>query len=163
LTEKLYGHPSGWVKRVVGMPGDTIELRNGIVYLNDQPQKEPYTAQAHSTFGQSYLKECQKVTIPENSVFVMGDNRKGSGDSREIGFININDISHVLPLEKQKGGLDKNWRDTTLDLEESSKIKIDKQKYLDLLNEKRAEAKVKALKYQPKLEDSATRRGKAML
>lgn len=163
LTEKLYGRPSGWVKRVVGMPGDTIELKNGIVYLNDQPQKEPYTAQAHSTFGQSYLKECQKVTIPENSVFVMGDNRKGSGDSREIGFININDINHVLPLEKQKGVLDKNWRDTSLDLEESSKIKIDKQKYLDLLNEKRAEAKVKALKYQPKLEDSASRRGEVML
>ena len=145
------------------MPGDTIELKNGIVYLNDQPQKEPYTAQAHSTFGESYLKECQKVTVPENSVFVMGDNRKGSGDSREIGFININDINHVLPFEKQKGTFDKNWRDTTLDLEESSKIKIDRQKYLDLLNEKRAEAKVKALKYQPKLEDSAARRGEVML
>ena len=163
LTEKLYGRPSGWVKRIIGMPGDTIELKNGIVYLNDQPQKEPYTAQAHSTFGESYLKECQKVTVPENSVFVMGDNRKGSGDSREIGFININDINHVLPFEKQKGTFDKNWRDTTLDLEESSKIKIDRQKYLDLLNEKRAEAKVKALKYQPKLEDSAARRGEVML
>lgn len=163
LTEKLYGRPSGWVKRVIGLSGDTIELKNGIVYLNDQPQKEPYTAQAHSTFGESYLKECQKVTIPENSVFVMGDNRKGSGDSREIGFISLNDINHVLPIEKQKGTLDKNWRDTTSDLEESSKIKIDKQKYLDLLNEKRTEAKVKVLKYQPKLEDSATRRGEVML
>ena len=163
LSQKLYGSPSGWVKRIIGLPGDSIEIKNGVVYLNDQPLKEPYTAKARSTFGEAYLSECKKVIIPENSVFVMGDNRKGSGDSREIGFIDIKDIDHVLPFKSQKGGLDKFWRDTSKDFEESSKIKLDKQKYVDLLNEKRKEAKVKLLKYQPKLENSAFKRGEVIL
>lgn len=163
LSQKLYGNPSGWVKRVIGLPGDTIELKSGIVYLNDQPLKEPYTAKARSTFGETFLSECKKVTVPEDSVFVMGDNRKGSGDSREIGFIKINDINHVLPLKNQIGALDRGWRDTSKDFEESSKIKIDKQKYIELLNEKRKEAKVRPLKYQPKLDNSALKRGEAIL
>lgn len=163
LSQKLYGNPSGWVKRIIGLPGDNIELRSGIVYLNSEPLKEPYTAKAQSTFGETYLSECKKVTVPSDAVFVMGDNRKGSGDSREIGFINIKDINHVLPIKSQKGTLDKNWRDTSKDLDESSKITLDKQKYVDLLNEKRKEAKVKPLKYQPKLETSALKRGEAIL
>ena len=163
LTQKLYGSPSGWVKRVIGLPGDTIELKGGIVYLNDQPLKEPYIAKPRSTFGESYLSECKKVTVPGNSIFVMGDNRKGSGDSREIGFINIKDVDHILPLKKQKGNFDKYWRDTSKDFEESSKIKIDKQKYVEMLNEKRKEANVQPLKYQPKLENSAFKRGEVIL
>lgn len=163
LSQKLYGNPSGWVKRVIGLPRDTIELKDGIVYLNDQPLKEPYTAKARSTFGETFLSECKKVTVPNDSVFVMGDNRKGSGDSREIGFIKINDINHVLPLKNQIGTLDKGWRDTSKDLEESSKIKIDKQKYIKLLNEKRKEEKVGPLKYQPKLDNSALKRGEIIL
>lgn len=163
LSQKLYGKPSGLVKRIIGLPGDSIELKGGIVYLSDQPLKEPYTAKARSTFGETFLSECKKVTIPADSVFVMGDNRKGSGDSREIGFINIKDVNHVLPLKNQKGVLDKNWRDTSKDFDESSKIKLNKPKYLDLINEKRKEANVQLLKYQPKLENSATKRGDVIL
>lgn len=163
LSQKLYGNPSGWVKRIIGLPGDSIELKNGIVYLNDQPLKESYTAKARSTFAEAFLSECKKVTIPTDSVFVMGDNRKGSGDSREIGFINIKDINHVLPIKSQKNVLDKYWRDTSKDFDDSSKIKMDKQQYLDLLNEKRKEANVQLLKYQPKLEKSATKRGEVIL
>lgn len=163
MTKNMYGDPSGWVKRVVGMPGDTIELREGIVYLNGEPFKEPYTAQPRSTFGETFLSECTKVTVPENSIFVMGDNRKGSGDSREIGFIEISAINHVLPLKNQTGTLDKAWRDTANDFDEKSKIKLDKDKYLQLLNEKRKEAGAKELKYQPKLETSANKRGEVIL
>ena len=46
LTQELYGEPSGWLKRVVAVSGDTLEIRDGIVYLNDQPLKEPYIAKA---------------------------------------------------------------------------------------------------------------------
>ena len=163
MTKQMLGESSGWVKRVVGLPGESIELKNGIVYINDKPLTEPYTAKSHSTFGEGFLSECKKITVPNDSIFVMGDNRKGSGDSREVGFMNFNDIHFVLPLNKQKGKLEENWRDTTKDFDESSKIKIDKQQYLDLLNEKRKEAGAKPLKYQAKLEDSASRRGEVIL
>lgn len=163
ITRQIYGKPSGWVKRVIALEGDTIELRDGIVYLNGQPQKEPYTARARSTFGQSFLKECHPATVPKNHIFVMGDNRKGSGDSREIGFIEKSAIKYVLPLKNQNGELIKNWRNTDKDFDQSSKITLNKEKYLSLLNEKRKEFGAKPLKYQPKLELSATKRGKVIL
>lgn len=163
LTSQNGAEPAGLLKRLIGLPGDTIELRDGIVYLNGDPQKEPYVAKPRSTFGQKFLKECQVVTIPENEIFAMGDNRKGSADSREIGFAPIKDISRVLPLSKQKGSLDKNWHDTANDLDDSSKAKVDKIRYLELLNEKRKEAGVKPLKYQTKLEQSAIKRGEVIL
>jgi len=163
MTKKMYGVPSGWVKRVIAIEGDTIELRGGIVYLNGNPLKEPYTAKPRSTFGQSFLKECKKVTVPKKHIFVMGDNRKGSGGSREIGFIEISAVSHILPLKDQKGDLAKNWRDTEKDFDESSKIKLDKENYLKLLNQKRKEFGAKELIYQPKLELSAKKRGEIIL
>lgn len=162
-TQELLGVPSGWIKRVVAVSGDTLEIKDGIVYLDDHPLKEPYIAKAHSTFGETFLKECSKVMVPENSVFIMGDNRKGSGDSREVGFFSLNDVKYVLPLKNQKGDLVKNWRDTSKDFDESSKIKLDREKYLELLNEKRKEVGVRPLSYQPKLEKSAFKRGEIIL
>ncbi len=163
MTKNIYGDPSGWVKRIVGMPGDSIEIREGIVYLNGEQLNEPYIAKPRSTFGETFLSECKKVVIPENSVFVMGDNRKGSSDSREVGFIEISAISHVLSLKSQAGVLDKAWRDTSRDFDEASKIKLNKDKYLELLNEKRKETGAKEIKYQPKLEVSASKRGEIIL
>jgi len=163
LTEKMYGTPGSWIKRIIGVGGDTIELRNGIVYLNDKSLPEPYTAKPHSTFGEAFLKECQKITVPENSIFVMGDNRKGSGDSREVGFFSVDSVKNVLPLKSQKGDLVKHWRDTSKDFDDSSKIRLNKEQYLELLNQKRVETGVKPLKYQPKLELSAQKRGEVIL
>ncbi|MGB9707217.1 MAG: signal peptidase I [Microgenomates group bacterium] len=163
ITKEIYGDSSGWVKRVIGLPGDTIELKGGIVYLNNKPLEEPYTAKPRSTFGQKFLQECKKITVPENHIFVMGDNRKGSGDSREIGFIEKSDVYYVLPLKDQKGDLVKYWRRTDKDFDDSAKIKLDKEKYLILLNEKRKEFKVRSLKYQKKLELSAQKRGEIIL
>ena len=131
--------------------------------MNGEPLKEPYTAQPRSTFGETFLSECKKIVVPNDSVFVMGDNRKGSGDSREIGFIEMSAINHVLPLKSQTGVLDKAWRDTSKDFDEASKLKLNKDKYLELLNEKRKEAGAKEIKYQPKLEISASKRGETIL
>ncbi len=163
ITEEVYGDPSGWVKRVIAVGGDTLEIRDGIVYLNGEPQKEPYVARARSTFGESFLQECQQVTVPEKSVFVMGDNRTGSGDSREVGFFSIDDIDYALPWKNQEKDLSQNWHDTTNDLEESSRIKLNKEEYLEKLNKKREEEDLKPLKYNEKLEQSAQKRGEAIL
>lgn len=56
ITRNMYGNPSGWVKRVIGLSGDTIGLRGGIVYLNDEPLKEPYIYQLRSTFGEAFSR-----------------------------------------------------------------------------------------------------------
>lgn len=163
ITEETYGRASGWVKRIVAVAGDTLEIRDGIVYLNHEPLKEPYLAKPRSTFGQTFLQECQEITVPENSIFVMGDNRTGSGDSREVGFFKIDDVNHALPLADQTGDLVDQWRDTTNDLEETARIKIDTEQYLELLNKERTAAGVKPLQYDPKLEESATKRGEVIL
>lgn len=161
--KKLYGVPSGVVKRIIGMPGDTIEIRNGIVSLNDKPLQEPYTYKPHSTFGGTFLEECKKLTIPENKFFIMGDNRKGSGDSREFGLVDIDDIRSVISFESQKDKYDSHYRDITKDLNDSSKIRLNKEIYLEHLNQKRIEEGLKPLRYQKLLEKSAQKRGEAIL
>jgi signal peptidase I len=163
LTSKDGGTPSGLLKRLIGLPGDTIEIKDGILYLNGEPQKEPYIAKARSTFAEKFLKECSVITVPPDEVFAMGDNRKGSADSREIGFVPIKDIDHVLPLSKQKGKLDNNWHDATNDLTDSAKPRIDKDKFVELLNEKRKVDGASLLKYDSLLEKSAALRGEAVL
>ena len=151
---------AGFIKRVIGLPGDTIEIRDGLVYLNGEVLDEPYTATARSTFGGDFLPDCAKLTIPESSVFVMGDNRKGSNDSRfDLGLVNFKDIETVIPRDELK----KTWRDTSSYLSPFSKIKLNKQKYLQLLNQERAEAGAKPLKLNAKLEKSAAKRGEVIL
>lgn len=162
-SKELHGTPSGVIKRIIALPGDSIEIRGEIVYLNNYPLLEPYTAVPHSTFGGKFLSECKKIILPKNKIFIMGDNRKGSGDSREFGWVDFNDIKAVIPLKKQKGKLDKNYRNTSQDLSDATKIKIDKQEYIYLLNKKRQETGVKTLKYQPQLEKSANIRGETII
>lgn len=67
------------IKRVIGLPGDTIEARNGVVYVNDQRLDEPYLDAGMAT------GDLQTFTVPDAHVFVMGDNRTNSQDSRTFG------------------------------------------------------------------------------
>lgn len=164
ITLDQYGRSTGFVKRVIALPGDTLEIRDGYILLNASPLPEPYTALPHSTFGGKFLPDCHPVTIPTGFAFVMGDNRKSSNDSRhDVGLVNLADIDHILPLPDQKGKYDSSWRDTSEDFLPKTKIRIDKQKYLDLLNAKRRELGSQPLKENLKLSQSAHLRGEAML
>jgi signal peptidase I len=68
------------IKRVVGLPEDKIAVRGGKLFVNGEPQKEPYTNKKLP--DRSFYA---KTTVPKNHVFVMGDNRGNSADSRVFG------------------------------------------------------------------------------
>ncbi len=129
-----------YIKRIVGVPGDTVEIRNKVVYLNEQPLKtEEFDGkdimydmdqqykyykfnffQAH-TGGHThviqqnddnyYKIDFDKVTVPSESYFVLGDNRDFSSDSRFWGFVPFKNIkgraflvwfSMIIPLRDEK-------------------------------------------------------------
>ncbi len=89
-----------FIKRVVGLPGDHLKIaNNGKVELNGEPLTEIYLNPNEGELEGNYME----VTVPENSVFLMGDNRARSKDSREFGcvpFDKINGyvITRVWPL-----------------------------------------------------------------
>ncbi len=68
------------IKRVVGLPGDEIAVKSGKLYVNGEPQREPYTNKKLP--DRSFYA---KTTVPKDHVFVMGDNRGNSADSRVFG------------------------------------------------------------------------------
>jgi len=78
-------HTDPLIKRVVGLPGDTIEITNGKVYINDELLSEPYLNQ--DTPGQ-----VTRQIVPEEHVFVLGDNRGSSNDSRYFGMVPYENI-----------------------------------------------------------------------
>jgi signal peptidase I len=101
-----------FIKRVIGIEGDTIEIKNDVLYLNGEKIETTYVAKYsdnnitgaeiyEESLGENehyildqYVRyeDIGPITVPENSIFVMGDNRDNSQDSRYWGFVSLNKV-----------------------------------------------------------------------
>lgn len=79
-----YGQKKDYIKRLIGVPGDTVKVENGVVSVDGQVLTEPYIMQAPKYDG--------SWVVPEGTVFVLGDNRNDSSDSHDWGFVQKTDI-----------------------------------------------------------------------
>lgn len=85
------------IKRVIGLGGDTVELKAGVLYLNGEVKEEPYVSAEHNSPGNSN-NTFGPVTVEEGYMFLMGDNRNVSNDSRsaEYGQIALDCVIGVV-------------------------------------------------------------------
>jgi signal peptidase I len=98
LQEQGYLVDQAFIKRIIGLPGDTIEVKNGRVFVNKELLTELYIAEPPN-----YLMSA--IVVPSDRLFVMGDNRNNSNDSHIWGFLpQRNIIGHACfrfwPLER---------------------------------------------------------------
>ncbi len=80
-----------YIKRIIGLPGDKVMVKDQKVWLNGKPLDEPYTNDG-VTPSDVFLKEGQTVEVPSGNYIVMGDNRLHSSDSRRWGFVRSDEI-----------------------------------------------------------------------
>ncbi len=76
-----------FIKRLVGFPGEAVEIKNGTIYINDKPLLELVFSQRYYYNRGDLAGEGQKIIIPKDSYFVLGDNSASSKDSRYWGFV----------------------------------------------------------------------------
>lgn len=88
-----------YIKRVIGLPGETVQIKKGNVYINDEQLDEPYLNTSTSDCGGTGVNPglCEPYVVPEGTVVLLGDNRNNSQDSRSWG------APPGLPLDRVVG------------------------------------------------------------
>jgi signal peptidase I len=84
-----------YIKRVIGVAGDKIEIRNKNIFINDQPYKDAFGIYSDNVIYPAVVQPRDNfgpVVVPAGSLFVMGDNRDESADSRFWGFVDLRDV-----------------------------------------------------------------------
>lgn len=163
LTEEGKNPEAGFIKRVIGIPGDKIELRDGFVYRNGDLIDEPYISAPRSTYGGDSLTDCVELTVGDQQYFVLGDNRKVSSDSRfGLGLVSDRDIQYLLPYAEQAVYFSL-YRDTANDSKLLGEPSLNSQDFLRLVNDKRASSGLPALSLSDKLVRSSSLRADKLL
>ena len=86
-----------FIKRVIGLPGDSIKYIDNTLYVNDNPTEEDFQKSITNDFNISDITSSD--VIPNNKLFVLGDNRLFSTDGRSFGFIDINDVNGIMIIK----------------------------------------------------------------
>jgi signal peptidase I len=86
LQAEGYQADQAFIKRAIGLPGDRISVKNGRVYRNDVALVEPYVTVTPKP------EDISNITVPANEIFVMGDNRNNSNDSRYWGTLPMQNL-----------------------------------------------------------------------
>ena len=76
-----------FIKRMVGLPGDIVEIKSGTIYINNKPLLDPVFNQRYYYNRGYFSQENKKITVPAGNYFVLGDNSGSSKDSRYWGFV----------------------------------------------------------------------------
>lgn len=150
-----------YVKRIIGLPEDELEIRNGFIYINGKVIDESYVSKYRSTYGGTFLSECKKIKIPQNNAFVLGDNRIRSSDSREIGYVSLSDIDTVIYYNEQNF-LNNRWKNGNKSKDVNASM-LNINDYVQLVNKLRIDNNLKPLKLNSNLAKSAELRANAML
>ncbi|TSC93424.1 MAG: signal peptidase I [Candidatus Berkelbacteria bacterium Licking1014_7] len=81
--------PDSYIKRIIGLPGETVKIVNNKIYVDGYKLDEPYLPDAINTNTSSQSLESKIYVLQDNEYFVIGDNRQNSKDSRVIGAVNF--------------------------------------------------------------------------
>lgn len=85
-----------WVKRVIGLPGETISYQNGVLYIDGQTVEEPFLddqyIQGAGFTRATFSRDVSEITLADDEYFLVGDNRQVSYDSRSVGPFKRSDI-----------------------------------------------------------------------
>jgi len=105
-----------FIKRIIGTPGDTVQVRGQQVLVNGNALEEPYTRRNPNPLGHTsspsfcgYAYACEPLVVPPESYFVMGDNRDNSQDSRYWGFVKRDKIKGKAFLIYWSWDADRHW------------------------------------------------------